>query len=353
MPGPLFDEYDGLPEGLLTARPEDLHRVLPRPAIIRLPGIRGPAVAVVLMLHGNEPVGLQAVQRLLQHHEGHRLPRALTLVVGNVEAAAVGQRHLDRQPDFNRIWPGTEQPGSQESLMFAQIVDRLREDGLFAAIDLHNNTGRNPHYACINFLDDGFLNLAGLFGRTVVYFTRPRGVASMALATIAPSVTIECGHPNDAAGIRHAMEFIDAVLHLSRFPDHPPDARSIEVFHTVAQLRVRPGLRVGLDDAFDVVLEPDLDRMNFRILPAGARLLRQTGQTAESLVATDSDGRDVTAEYLDQEGPDVRLRRPMMPSMLTLDTRVIAQDCLCYLMEPLDLAQDSVSVVRMARLGQG
>ena len=128
MSGLLFDEYDGLPEGFLSARPEDLHRCVPRPAIIRLPGIRAPAVAVVLMLHGNEPVGLQAVQQLLQHHAGRRLPRALTLVVGNVEAAALGQRHLDRQPDFNRIWPGTEQYGSQESRMFAQIVDRLRED---------------------------------------------------------------------------------------------------------------------------------------------------------------------------------------------------------------------------------
>lgn len=344
MSGLLFDEYDGLPEGFLSARPEGLHRCLPRPGIIRLPGIRTPAVAVVLLLHGNEPVGLQAVQQLLQHYAGRRLPRALTLVVGNVEAAAVGQRHLDRQPDFNRIWPGTEQPGSEESRMFAQIVDRLREDGLFAAIDLHNNTGRNPHYACVNFLDDGFLNLASLFGRTVVYFTRPRGVASMALAALAPSVTLECGHPNDATGIRHAMEYIDAVLHLSRFPDHPPDARSIEVFHTVAQLRVRPGLRVGLDEGADVVLEPDLDRMNFRILPAGARLVRQTGETRGSLIATDSDGREVTADYLDQGGPDVRLRQPMMPSMLTLDTRVIAQDCLCYLMEPLKLSQGPASI---------
>ncbi|MFO8154016.1 M14 family metallopeptidase [Thioalkalivibrio sp.] len=348
MSDPLFDEHDGLPEGFLSASPGDLHRILPRPALIRLPGMRTPAVAVVLLLHGNEPVGLQAVQQLLRRYAGRRLPRALTLVVGNVQAAAVGQRHLDRQPDFNRIWPGTEQPGSQESRMFEQIVARLRADGLFAAIDLHNNTGRNPHYACVNFLDDGFLNLAGLFGRTVVYFTRPRGVASMALADIAPSVTLECGHPNEAAGIRHALEFIDAVLHLSRFPAHPPDTRSIEVFHTVAQLRVRPGLRVGLEEDADVVLEPDLDRMNFRILPAGSRLVRQTGATSDSLIATDSEGRNVTPDYLEQEGPDVRLSRPMMPSMLTLDTRVIAQDCLCYLMEPLDLARHSGAAARTA-----
>lgn len=337
MNTPLFDEYDELPEGFLTATPANLHQHVPRPAIIRLPGRRQPAVAVVLLLHGNEPVGLQAVQRLLHSYAGRTLPRALTLVVGNVRAAALNQRHLDDQPDFNRIWPGTEHPGSSEGLMFDRIIERLREDGLFAAIDLHNNTGRNPHYACVNYLGGDFLNLAALFGRTVVYFTRPRGVASMALASLAPAVTLECGHPGDEAGIRHALEFIDAVLHLSQFPGHSPDPRSLDVFHTVAQIRVRPGLRVGLAADADVLLAPDLDRMNFRILSSGTPLVRQTRPNLNALVAIDEHGRDVTRHYLREDGVDIRLQRPMMPSMLTLDTRVIAQDCLCYLMESLDM----------------
>jgi hypothetical protein len=32
----------------------------------------------------------------------------------------------------------------------------------------------------------------------------------------------------------------------------------------------------------------------------------------------------------------IRLRVPVMPSMLTLDERVVRQDCLCYLMERYD-----------------
>jgi len=334
-----FDTYTSLPAGFLDVSPEYLHRCLPRPSVIRLEGRRQPAVAVVLMLHGNEPVGLQAVQRLLHRYAARPLPRALTLVVGNVRAAALGQRHLDDQPDFNRVWPGTEQAGSPEALMFARIIDTLRADGLFAAIDLHNNTGRNPHYACVNALDDAFLHLAALFGRTVVYFTRPRGVASMALAGLAPSVTVECGHPGEEAGIRHAETFIDSVLHLSDFPARAPDPRSLEIFHTVAQVRVRPGLRVAIEEPADVLLDPELDYLNFRVLPAGTRLVRQANAGLQALTAVSSDGRDVTADYLEETGRDLCLRHPMMPSMLTLDTRVIAQDCLGYLMEPLDLTE--------------
>lgn len=347
-----FDIHTGLPDGFLTATSETLHQILPRPALIRLPGLRQPAVAVVLMLHGNEPVGLQATQQLLRRYVERPLPRALTLVVGNVRAAAIGQRHLDDQPDFNRIWPGTEHPGSPESLMFAGMLEQLRADGLFAGIDLHNTTGRNPHYACVNHLDSPFLNLASLFGRTVVYFTRPRGVASMALATLAPAVTLECGHPGNTVGIDHATEFLDAVLHLDHFPKRPPDHRSIDVFHTVAQLRVRPGLHVGLEAGADVVLAPDLDRLNFQLLPAGTCLVRQAAGDMDAVFAVAPDGSTVTDRYLEVDDREIRLRRAMMPSMLTLNTRVIAQDCLCYLMEPMDLLEEEPTAPAQETRGQ-
>ena len=329
------NEYFELPEGFLEATPENLHQSVPGPALIHLRGLREPALAVVLLLHGNEPVGLQAVQQLLIHYTARPLPRSLTLIVGNPQAAALSQRHRDDQPDFNRIWPGTEQGGSVEADIFADICRRLEGRGLFAAIDLHNNTGRNPHYACINRLDTAFMNLAALFGRTVVYFTRPRGVASMALARIAPAVTLECGHPEERAGIDHAFEMIDAVLHLDHFPAGPPHTGDIEIFHTVAQVRVRPGLQVGMETRHDIQLEPDLDRLNFQLLPVGSRLVNVHEDTEHPLIAIAEDGSEVTGEYLEREGPQIRLKRQAMPSMLTLDTRVIAQDCLCYLMEPL------------------
>ena len=59
------------------------------------------------------------------------------------------------------------------------VVDIMRERGVFASIDLHNNTGSNPHYACVNRLDNRYLHLATLFARTVVYFLRPTGVQSV------------------------------------------------------------------------------------------------------------------------------------------------------------------------------
>jgi hypothetical protein len=41
----------------------------------------------------------------------------------------------------------------------------------------------------------------------------------------------------------------------------------------------------------------------------------------------------VTAEFFTTADGLLRLRRAAMPAMLTLDARVVRQDCLCYLME--------------------
>jgi hypothetical protein len=205
-------------------------------------------------------------------------------------------------------------------------------------VDIHNNTGLNPHYACVNVLDHQFLQLATLFGRTVVYFLRPRGVQSMALATLCPAVTLECGRPGEPNGLRHAVEYLDACLHLSEIPKHPVAEHDIDLFHTVAQVKVNEDTSFSFrEEEADVIFNDDIDRLNFRELPGGTSLgmVRNIGRKLFS--ARDEHGLDVTDRYLGNIDQRLVLNRPVMPSMLTLDERVIRQDCLCYFMERMTL----------------
>jgi hypothetical protein len=55
------------------------------------------------------------------------------------------------------------------------------------------------------------------------------------------------------------------------------------------------------------------------------------------LIAQDEYGNDVTADFFTIQNGDLQINRHTMPSMLTLDERVIRQDCLCYLMERIHL----------------
>ena len=99
--------------------------------------------------------------------------RNISLLIGNVEAAAQSARFLDGQKDFNRIWSGGE---SKEELWAQKVYQEMKRKNLFVTIDLHNNTGKNPHYCAVTNLEKSTLQLASLFDGDVLYFTDPQEV---------------------------------------------------------------------------------------------------------------------------------------------------------------------------------
>ncbi|MBL1265646.1 M14 family metallopeptidase [Candidatus Methylomicrobium oryzae] len=336
----LFTQLDSLPAGLLDIDTVRLRALLPKPTLIHLAGRLDEPLFVSVLLHGNEPTGFMAVQRLLKKYRNRELPRSLALFLGNVDAAARDVRRLEHQPDYNRIWPGTELPASPETAMAAAVFEAMRERRPFASIDIHNNTGLNPHYACINRLDNRFLQLATLFGRLVVYFRRPTGVQSAAFAELCPSVTIECGRPGQQYGVDHAFEFLDSSLHLSALPEQPVHVGDIDLFHTVAQARIADHVSFSFSRSdSDLLLSEDLERMNFTEIAAGTVLGQVSKVPLSSLLLVQNEqGHDVAGQFFGLHNGTLQIIRPTMPSMLTLDERVIRQDCLCYLMERLNFS---------------
>ncbi len=333
---------DRLPDGLCDGEARDLHRILPGPTLLHLPGLRAAPLFVSVLLHGNETTGLTAIQGLLRKYDGHTLPRALSIFFGNVSAAAQNRRHLDGQPDYNRVWPCADSANDQpEHRMMQQVVDEMRMRNVFASIDIHNNTGLNPHYGCINRLEPRFFHLATLFSRTVVYFMRPTGVQSLAFAELCPAITVECGKPAQPFGADHARDFIDTCLHLDVLPDTPVDAHAMNLFHTVATITLRNEASAGFaaDDQpghWDITFPPDLDRLNFRELPAGTSIGRvRTDHGPLPLQVVDETGSDVSSQYLRIDDGRLRIMRAVMPAMFTLDLDIIRQDCIGYLMERL------------------
>lgn len=329
----MLSVLDRLPEGLLQCDARQLTRILPGPTLINLPGKREEVLFVSVLLHGNEITGWETLRSLLQHYSDKLLPRSLSLFIGNVAAAAQGRRCLPGQLDYNRIWKADGD--ALEHALAREVLAELDGLHLFAAIDIHNNSGMNPHYACINRLDPQFLHLARLFSRTVVYFIRPDEVLSLAMTAYCPSVTLECGVPGETVGVMHAREFVEACLHLSSFPDHVLPEKEIDLFHTVATVKLKTDVRIGIAEAdVDFSLLPDMDKLNFTELPEGSLFGWSHGQ-ALPLQAWDEQGEEIGARYFAVHKGEIITRIPVMPSMLSLDQEIIRQDCLCYLMERL------------------
>lgn len=332
----MLSELDYLPPGLLEQDATQVESLLGGPTLIHLKGRREPALLVTVLMHGNETTGWLAVRELLrQQSMGQAPPRALSLFIANVAAAARGVRQLDEGVDYNRIWPGCKGARDRpEHAMMHQIMDIMKRRGIFASIDIHNNTGTNPHYACINRIDNRFLHLATLFSRTVVYFLRPCGVQSMAMAGLCPAVTLECGRPGQPYGIEHARDYLNACLHLAEHPEHPVAGQDIDLFHTVATVKIPPELSFGFGEKnVDIRFVEDLDYLNFRELPRGTALGWVNQEKGVGVSASNERGKDVTSHYFTTEDGELRLKAPVMPSMLTKDHQVVRQDCLGYLME--------------------
>lgn len=342
VPESMLRITNSLPEGLLTARPDELRALLGGPTLIHLPGRKHDRLFVSVMLHGNEDVGLLALQQLLDHYQNRELPRAVSVFIGNVWAAEANVRYLPSQPDYNRVWPDSTIDECPEHALMRHVMREMAKYKLFASTDLHNNTGWNPHYSCLRKLDYRHLQLAALFGRTGVYFRHPVGVQTGAFCDLCPSLTCECGKVGDPAGVQRAVEFLEACLHIAELPNHALADGDLNLYHSLATLRVASRVDLCFADlaqaplrANQLLLRSDLDHLNFRELQSGEKLGRIFPGAALPVSVHNQEGDDCTSDFIEVLQGMITLKCPAVPAMLTCSTEVIHQDCLGYFMERL------------------
>lgn len=332
---------DTIPEALLQVEARDLAALMPGPTLFSFEGHDPQPLFVSVLLHGNEDTGWDAIRAVLRHYQNRRLPRSLMVFVGNIEAAAANMRTLPHQVDYNRAWPGTSCPECLEAALMRDVVDAVAARNPFASIDVHNNTGSNPHYGCVNRLDEPTLHLASLFSRVIVYFTEPVGVQSAAMSELCPAVTLECGKPGVAAGAEHAADLIKAALAMSTFPDHPVPEHDIDILQTYAILKVPADASFSFDGSeADFRFRDDLDHLNFSELTKGAVLGALGGEGTRRLsLETQTSAVVAGASHspvLGYEAGEIRLLERAIPAMLSLDPNAVRLDCLGYLMRRID-----------------
>ena len=203
-------EYNQLPDLLINAHPSELVPILRGPSLIHIEGQKKEPIFITTLLHGNETTGFYALQRLLKKYNDN-LPRSVSIFIGNILSAEKGVRHLPNQIDYNRIWNGGTRP---ENKIAHSVIQKMKERRPFASIDIHNNTGENPFYACVNSIETHHLSLAQKFSDLIVYFIEPHEVQSMAFSKFCPSIALECGLPGKEEGIKKVEQFLERLLKL-------------------------------------------------------------------------------------------------------------------------------------------
>ena len=340
---PQLHLYSAIPEGLPDIPAEELDSILAGPSLIYIEGKIAPPIFISVLLHGNETTGLFAIQHLVREFNLTSMPapRSIILFIGNIAAAKKGVRRLENEPDYNRIWNGDSLPEHQ---LANAVLAELSKQQLYVAIDIHNNTGKNPHYACINKTDSSFIHLARRFSKTIVYFTEPHEVISMALSHHCPSVTLECGFSGKTEGLNHVYNYL--VQCLTMPADElfsPPTNKHSDIYHTIAKITVPDNSNLGFGDckqSVDMCFRDDLEELNFSQVPAGTKL-GVSGESGFCLRVVDNNNTEITGEYFRLDQNDIVTRKQLIPSMFTKNETIIHQDCFGYIMEPYPLGNDS------------
>jgi succinylglutamate desuccinylase len=321
--------------GDIPAGVDDFLDALPGPTILAVRGQDRSRVRVVAgTLHGNEPSGLRAVHRALR--EGPTPATDMLYFVGAVDAARAmprfSHRFLPGARDLNRCfrapWDGPD--GAVARAALAALCARSPE----LAVDLHNNTGRNPSYAIGAALERSRLALSALFTTRFIHSDLKLGAFTEALDTYCPSVTIECGQAHDPEADETAWRGLRRLLRLERLAlAVAPEPMAI--FSSPLRVELTRGTTVAFDAAphpdVDLTLDPDIDRHNFQVLAPGTRIGFVRPGAPWPVVVRDPCGVNRSRVLFELDGRgSLLIREALVPIMMTTSPTAAASDCLFY-----------------------
>lgn len=327
----MLKEMNHIPDAFLDAKADELHEILAAPTLIHLEGKQAQPLFICTLLHGNETTGLYAIQRLLKKYLKQALPRSVSIFIGNIAAAKENQRRLNTQDDYNRIWPGSHHNDSAEKDMMQIVTNIMAKKKPLASIDIHNNTGKNPHYGCINNLNPHALVLAENFSNIAVYFTDPKGVQSSAFSDFCPSVVLECGQAGDLSGEDHAFSYLDKVLQMDNLTSQATS--KLKLYHTIARVLIPQTISIGEHN--DILLNADLEDRNFEKIQPGTIFASIHSANKKHIIVNNESHEDITDEYMENTSDALVFKKAVTLAMFTTSEPAIRQDCVCYFMEEL------------------
>jgi predicted deacylase len=226
-----------------------------------------PKVAIVGGIHGDEPSGVRAVERLrtAARADDLDLRAAIKLVIANPPAIAAGKRYLDS--DMNRSFPGDPE-GNREQRLAARLA--AETEGLIT-LSLHSTHSQDDPMALFDRSQRGMLDIAA--GLPVPYVVDHHSVASGSYTEVNDVVTVESGWQGTEEAAVEAEKLAIDFLRLTDVLDGEPKETETGFFS------MRDPVPKPPSDAYEFLAE------NFELVEAGTVFARAG---AVELVADES-----------------------------------------------------------------
>ena len=267
-----------------------------KPSVLRVsgaPDFPKPHVGVCGSIHGNEPCGALAVQRIAGGFESRVLTPTrgtVFLIHANPKATSLGRRYTPSGDDLNRLWDFEftrqlrEEAWGYEHHRAVELKEVLGNLDVF--LDLHSAKTPTPPFGVSNGEGDideiarhiGISYLVqswyGLADKVIIGFLKIAGI---------PALSVECGAHGDPEIAKKAYEIALSFLRVTgAIDDAAPvrrgdDVRTVHVVETIAKpseefrfgspwtgfQRLEPGTLVGRDR----VTEIRVSRPCYAVLP--------------------------------------------------------------------------------------
>jgi hypothetical protein len=173
---------------------------------VKVVGDGEPSVAVVGSIHGDEPSGAKAIERILSSPPDHQ--KAVKYVIANPPALERGVRYIDA--DMNRVFPGDKDSDDRERRLAARVCE---ETSGYTTLALHSTRSQPEPFALMSQCDRELLTLASRL--PVAHVVDESEISEGSFTNCGSVVSVECGCQGTAPATdtaeRVVCAFLDAV----------------------------------------------------------------------------------------------------------------------------------------------
>lgn len=174
-----------------------------------------PAVAVVGAIHGDEPCGVTAIERLLESEPAVEQP--VKLIVANERALKAGSRYVEE--DLNRAFPGDPDGPTHESRLAAELTAELAGCTTLA---LHSTQSYEEPFAIVREAAGSPMELASQISVDAVVETGPFDDGRL-FESVTRLVEVEAGYQGTTAAADNATRIVREFLRSTGvLTDKPP-----------------------------------------------------------------------------------------------------------------------------------
>ena len=187
-------------------------------------GTGEPDVAVVGGIHGDEPCGPHAIERLLA--EPPAVQRPVKLVVANETAIDQGVRFVD--DDLNRVFPGDPDAASHERRLAAALA---AEVGDCQTLALHSTQSYERLFALVDQVGAFERRLCPRLSVDAVVETHERNEGRI-FTSVPQAIEVECGYQRSETAAANAVAVTRQFLAATGVfgEEERPDTDEVPVF---------------------------------------------------------------------------------------------------------------------------